>query len=111
MLFISRSEGRRSLVPKANGYTKLHAEIAELQAANAELEQRLLIYEEASENARQMPFMGYVIEFRKGLKVDRKERPLFWSQVNNLAKETLDVCQPYGKKLVVAYQNVRAQLS
>jgi len=108
---ISRSEGRRYLVSKANGYTKLHAEIAELQAAKAELELELLRYEQASENARQMPIAGYVIEFRKGIKADRKERPLFWSQVNNLTKETLDVCQPYGKKLVVAYQNVRAQLS
>ena len=111
MLFISRSEGRRSLVPKANGYTKLHAEIAELQAANAELELELLRYEEASENARQMPIAGYVLELRKGLREDQKERTILWRQVNNLAKEALDACQPYGKKLVVAYQNVRTQLS
>ena len=58
----------------------------------------------------QFGFDVYVRELRKGLAVDRKERPQLWQEVTGIGRQLVDTCTPIAHKLINSAKNFQAQL-
>ena len=81
---------------------------AELKQQVSDLERELSKYTDPK--GPQFGFDVYVRELRKGLAVDRKERPQLWQEVTGIGRQLVDTCTPIAHKLINSAKNFQAQL-
>ena len=81
---------------------------AELKQQVSDLERELSKYTDPK--GPQFGVDVYWRELRKGLAVDRKERPLFWQEVTGVGRQLVDTCKPTAHKLINSAKNFQAQL-
>ena len=81
---------------------------AELKQQVSDLERELSKYTDPK--GPQFGVDVYWRELRKGLAVDRKERPQLWREAADIGSQLVDTCTPIAHKLINSVKSFQAQL-